>query len=356
LLSFNTNKIIQWGFLALIGSGLLTGCGKKSQSAPDQAVTKSEGRVIPVEVVTAMREDFAVTKSFTGALEGSEQASIVARIPERVVAIKTAVGNAVSKDQTVIVLDKGGPSSQYLQAEAGYSSAEKNLARMKALYQAGAVSLQALEGSQTSYDVAKANFDASQQSIVLTAPIEGVVTAIKIEVGDMANPGTVLATIAKVDNMKVIFNMNEGDVFDLALGQTVLINSETRSGGPVEGKITEYFKSADSQSRTFEVRAQFPNTPDRWFKPGMFVKVSYGGNAVPNALLIPNQAILSDGVTNRLFTVRQGRAFQKTIVTGISDGLKTVIRDGISDKDTVVTVGWNNLHDSSSVMIVSPGK
>lgn len=356
MLSFNISKVARWILFAIIGGGVLAGCGKKSQSESEKAAKKAEGRAVPVEVVSALREDLAVTKTFTGTLEGSEQADIIARIPERVVAIKTAVGAAVAQDQTVIVLDKGGPSSQYRQAEANYLNAEKNLTRMKALYQEGAISLQTLDGTQTAYEIAKANFEASQQNVELTTPIAGVVTAIKVEVGDLANPGSVLATIAQVEKMKVIFNMNEGDVFALAIGQAVLVNSETREGAPVEGKITEFFKSADAQSRAFEVRALFSNTPDRWFKPGLFVKVKYRSNPVTNALVIPNQAILSDGVTSRVFTVRGGKSYQKTIVPGISDGLKTVIREGLSDNDTVVTVGWNNLRDSSTVLIVGLSK
>jgi len=335
---------------------MISGCGKSDKTAPQNGAVLQQERVIPVEVVAVDRQDLSITKSFTGALKGSEQADVTSRIPERIVAIKTAVGQSVSKDQTVIVLDKSGPSSQYLQAEAGFLNAERSLSRMKALYAEGAISLQSLEGTQTAFDVAKANFEATRKTVELTAPISGSVVAVSVQVGDMANPGQVLMTIAQIEKMKVIFNMNESDVFDLEIGQIVTIESENRPGVTFEGKITEVLKSADTQSRTFEVRGVIINTPDRWLKPGMFVKVKYQSKPSANALVVPNQAILSDGITSRVFVVENGKAVQRIIVTGISDGLNTVAVSGLNENENVVTVGWNSLRDGSSVKIISTSK
>ena len=352
MIRININNALRWSLLTLIGGGIVAGCGK----APEVAVTTFKERVIPVEVVAAIRQDLAVTKTYNGTIEGSDQADIVSRIPERIVGIKASVGQTVRKGDVVIVLDKEGPSSQYLQVEAGFLNAERNLNRMKSLYTDGAISLQTLEGTQTAFDVAKANFEATKKNIELTTPISGTIVSLKVETGDMANPGFALMTVAQVEQMKVTFNMNEADAFDLAVGQPVKIESEGHTGEPIEGKITEVFRSADTQSRTFEVRAMISNTSDRWFKPGMFVKVKYHGKPVSNALVVPNQAILSDGVTSRVFVVQQGKAYQRPITTGISDGLKTVVLSGIDDNASVVTVGWNSLRDSSSVTIVNPTK
>ncbi len=331
---------------------MLIGCGKP----PEAEVVSFKERVFPVEVVTATRQALAVTKTYTGTLEGSDQADLVSRIPERIVAIKATVGQMINKGEIVIVLDKEGSSSQYLQVEAGYLNADRNLNRMKTLYGQGAISLQTLEGTQTAFDVAKANFEATKKNIELTAPISGIVVTLKVEVGDMANPGIALMTIAQVEKIKVIFHMNEADAFNLAVGQPINIESEDHPGALIEGKISEVFRYADMQSRTFEVRALVTNTSDRWFNPGMFVKVKYLGKPATNTLVVPNQAILSDGVTRRVFVVEGGKAFQRTIATGISDGLNTVVLSGLDDNSLVVTIGWNRLRDGSSVTIISPNK
>ena len=72
--------------------------------------------------------------------------------------------------------------------------------------------------------------------------------------------------------MKAIFNLNETDVTAIAIGQKVSITSEARPDLSVEGSIVQISRSADVRSRSFEVKALFANTPDRWFRPGMFAE------------------------------------------------------------------------------------
>ena len=110
----------------------------------------------------AQRACSRVTRTFSGPLEGGEQANIVARLSERVTSVKIRVGEAVRAGQLILSLDRSGPSSQYIQAEANFKNAERTLERMKSLYSEGAVSQQTVDGAQTAFDVAKANFDAAR--------------------------------------------------------------------------------------------------------------------------------------------------------------------------------------------------
>lgn len=224
---------------------------------------------------------------------------------------------------------------------------------MKSLYKEGAISLQALDGTQTQYDVAKANFDAARSAVELTTPIAGVVTAINVSVGDLATPGSVLATIAKVGRLKVTFNINETDVTNLAIGQKIQVYSESKSDAVVEGRIVQLSKSADVKSRTFEIKAMFPNTADRWFKPGMFCKVKVQVSPRTKTLVVPNAAIQSDGITNRVFLVHNGRSYQQIVQAGVSDGNYTEILGGLAEHDTVVTTGATTVRDSGYVNIAN---
>ncbi len=347
LLTQKNINLLQLGLLTVMALSLFIGCGKKESATTE--TNKNTDQVIPVEVTAVQREDLSVLKTYTGPLEGVEQASIVPKISERIESVKTHIGSSVKKGDVLVILDKGGPTSQFLQSEANYLNTDKTLTRMKALFKEGAISQQSLDGVQTSFDIAKANYEAAKQNVELVAPISGIVTALPAEVGSLSSPGVALATVAQIDRIKVIFNMNEEDVVDIAVGQTVQINSEYRTEAPVDGKVTEVFHSADAQSRTFEVRALFTNTADRWFKPGMFVKVKYQSKPQTKAMVIPNQAILNDGSVSKVFVIKNGRSFQKTISLGNTDGIKTVVRDGLTDTDTVVITGWNNLRDSISV-------
>ena len=346
-------KSIPLGALLLIMS-LAMGCGSSKKEEPQNAPGMEAGsRIVPIEIGVAQRKSLSVMKTVSGTLEGEEQANIVAKISERIVAIKVHVGEAVQTGQVTIVLDKGGASSQYYQAEANFKNADKNLQRMKSLYEEGALSLQALDGTQTQYDIAKANFDAARSSVELTTPISGIVTAMNVSMGDLSSPGVVLVTVAKINRMKVIFNLNESDAVNLGLGEKVKIYSESRPDTKVDGHLTQLSKSADVQSRSFEIKALFPNTADKWFKPGMFCKVDIQISARSNILLIPNGAIQSDGVTDRVFVIRGGKAFSQVVQLGVTDGTSTEVIKGLSERDTVGTVGINNLKEGSPVTIVN---
>jgi membrane fusion protein (multidrug efflux system) len=329
------------------------GSGTEENEPKKTANEANASGVVSVETAVAARQPLVVTKSYSGSLEGEVQANIVAKISERVTAIQAHIGDAVQAHQVIISLDKNGTSSQYYQAEAGFKNAEKTLERMKSLYAEGAVSLQTLDGAQTSFDVARANFGAARSAVELTTPIPGVMTALNVNIGDLAMPGAVLATIARISQLKIIFNVSETDVVHLSLGQKVQIYSETNPDARTEGRIVQLSRSADTRSRSFEIKAQFPNTADFWFKPGMYCKVAVQISPRLQALVVPNAAIKSDGVSSQVYMIRNGRALQRTVRPGVSDEHNTEILEGLNERDVVVTTGMTNLRDSSLVKIVS---
>lgn len=344
-------KAGSWLALVII---YLTGCGSgNKEETGNKGTDTGMSHIVPVEVAVAGQRNLTVSKTYSGSLEGEEQANIVAKISERVTGINVHVGQVIEARQVALTLDKSGVSSQYYQAEANFKNSEKTLERMKSLYNEGAVSLQTLDGAQTAFDVARANFDAARGTVELATPISGIVTAVNVSVGDLAAPGAVLVTIARVRNMKVIFSINETDVTNTAIGQPVEVYSEARPDIKRQGKIIQLSKSADVGSRSFEVKALFPNTPDSWFKPGMFCKAGLQLSPRQNALVIPAAAIQSDGVVDRVYLLRGGQSFRKAVELGISDGQHTEVLHGLAPGDTVATVGSNNLKDSSYIKVVS---
>ena len=340
-------------FLTSLIISILIGCGSGSKDNPQTGTSASGSNIIPVEVAPVVRQNLSVAKTYSGTLEGEEQANIVAKLSERVTGIKVHVGEAVNAGAVILMLDKSGVTSQYYQAEAGYKNAAKTLERMKSLYSEGAISLQALDGTQTQFDVAKANFDAARSAVELTTPISGVVTAINVSIGDLAVPGAILATVARVGRLKMTININETDVVNLAVGQQVQIFTESKPDAVAEGRISQLSKSADVKSRTFEIKVTFPNTKDRWFKPGMYCKARVQVSPRMKTLVVPIAAIQSDGVTSRVFIAQNGRSYQRAVQIGISDENISEILSGLTERDTVITTGSTTVRDSGYVSIAN---
>jgi len=346
----NSKQKISFLLFILLTVFLNFNCGKKTD---DKNVEKSLTQLdtVAVKIVKAGKGDIKLVKTFTGTLEGEEQANIVSKIAERITSITVHVGDNVKTGQLLVTLDKTGASSQFYQAQAGYLNAEKELGRMKALYEAGAISQQMYDGTKTSYDVAKANFEAAKNTVELTSPISGVITAINPNVGDLAAPGAPIITVASINKMKVKFDAGEEDVAGFAIGQNAEIYTELRPELIQKGSISQISKSASIESRSFEIRAVFQNTSDRWFKPGMFCRVNVELKNKKGILAVPNSAITVMQSNRCVFVVSSGKASLRKIETGITDGKMTEIISGVQDGELVATLGINDLRDGSCVHI-----
>jgi membrane fusion protein, multidrug efflux system len=307
---------------------------------------------IAVKVATIKYNDIKLSKTYTGSLEGEEQAYIVAKISERIIGIKVQIGNYVEKGKVVVELDKVGSTSQYYQAEAGYLNSKKDLDRMRVLYQEGAISQQMFDGAQTAFNIAKANFDASKSLVELTSPISGIVTEINGEAGDLATPGTRIVTIAKINRLKAVFNVGEQDIMSLMVNQPIEVYSELKPELVMNGKIIQISKSADVESRTFEINGLFANSSDKWFKPGMFCRVRLILKIQNSSLTVPSSSLIINGNDKGVFVVSNGKAYFRKLTVGINDDIFTEILSGLKENEKVVTMGMNNLKDGIPVHIV----
>ena len=170
-------KIISLTIL-LLSFLIIQACGEKPEETNTTDKTKYTD-TISVEAQQVGLKELALSKTFSGTLEGEEQANIIAKIPERIMKINVRVGDYVKAGAVLFELDKGGASSMFYQAQAAFLNAQKNFERMQNLLKVGAVSQQAFDGTQTQYEVAKANFDAARSTVEITSPLSGIVTAIK---------------------------------------------------------------------------------------------------------------------------------------------------------------------------------
>lgn len=333
----------------IIACFLFQTCGEKKQELRSIDKTKYVDTISVKSELAELRE-INISKTFSGTLEGEEQANIISKIPERIMEIKIKVGDYVNKGKLLFVLDKGGASSQYYQSQAVYLNSEKNLERMKNLFNEGAVSRQSLDAAQTAYDVAKANFEAAKSTVEITSPLSGVITSLNVNIGDLANPQLVMATVAKISLLKARFNTGESDIADIFIGQTAKVFSELNPELIQAAKVIQISKAADIQSRTFEVQALFSNTKDKWFKPGMFCRVQVNVKTQKDALVIPMTSIVKYDNASGVFVIEGGRANFKTITTGMTDGNYIEVHSGLSAGEIIVTLGMNNLKNGTVVV------
>jgi membrane fusion protein (multidrug efflux system) len=327
---------------ALIAAVFLSCTGNKEMAQTVQ--------VSAVKVQVVQPSDQAVSHTYTGSVEGEQQAVIRAKLSETVQKVHVHEGQVVKEDDLLISLDKTGPSSQYNQTLSLYQNARKNFEKMEFLYKQGAISETQFDGAKTDYEVKKASFDAVSRLVDITSPIVGTVTSVPVSEGSQVMLGQVLATVATTRRLRVKLAVNPEDVATFAAGAEVTISSEVFADTLV-GRITAVATSADPATRTFQIEAIADNERGI-FKPGMFVRAAAIKSRLNGVIVAPTDAIvLLDGKPN-VFVVQGGVAHRRPVSIGTDLDGHIVITSGLAAGDSLVTLGQTYLDDGFAVNVV----
>ncbi len=327
---------------------LAAGCGSNNNKESKNSNSLTE----TVKVTKVKKGSISEEKTYSGTLEGIEQASIVSKIAERVKSINGEVNDYVKAGSVVIQLESNGAGSNYLQTKANYENLKRDYERMKALYNDGAIAKQKLDQTKTALDVARANYQASESTVFLTSPINGIISDLNVDIGDWVTPGMNLATVANVSEMILKFYVTETEVGKIRMGDTVRVYSEYAPSKSVTGRISEISRAATSDSRSFQVKVKFKNTKDKWYKPGMFVSADVVLESHKDVLIVPTTSIIFTNNRNIVFTVDNNIATSVDVQLGLSNEKNTEVAKGLRNGETIVTQGMNNLSDSTEVSIL----
>jgi membrane fusion protein (multidrug efflux system) len=336
-------------FIVGLALSIIQSCGENPKENTTDKTSYTD--TVSVETYSVETKELTISKTFSGTLEGEDQANIIAKIAERIMNINARVGDYVKAGDILVELDKSGAQSQFYQAQAAYLNAQKNLARMQNLIKVGAVSQQAFDATETQYEVSKANFDAARSTVEITSPLSGIVTALNVNIGDLANPQFPMATVANIGRMKAVFNVGEVDLPSFYVGQPAQIYSDMNPEVIQTGKISKLSKSANVQSRTFEIEAMFTNTQDKWFKPGMFCRVNVNMKTKKDALVIPLASIIKENRIDGVYVITDGSVLFTPVTVGINDDKFAEVLSGLKVGDNIVTLGMNNLKDGTVVIV-----
>jgi membrane fusion protein (multidrug efflux system) len=166
-----------------------------------------------------------------------------------------------------------------------------------------------------------------------------------------------IATVLRITPIKLELQVPESNAAQIKLGGAVEANVPGYPGRKFPGKVTAINPAVDSNSRTFTVEAQFPNT-DLALKPGMFATARILLTGTTEGIFVPIGAVITDATTNssQLFFVRDGKARVAVVQLGAKDGDLVQILSGISDGAVVATDHLQDLYDGQSVQVSPAGK
>ncbi len=348
----------------------LAGCGvsKKPPGPPPPAVT----------VVKALQKEVTEWDEYTGRLAAVEEVEVRAQVSGYLESIHFKDGQIVKKDDLLFVIDPrpyqavlDRAAAQEKQAEAGLALADANLKRTQELATKKVVASQDLDDQRSkqleaaaALQVAQAEVKAAQLNLDFTrinAPISGRINRHLVSEGNLITGGaanaTLLTTIVSLDPIQAYFEADEQAYLKyIRLDRSGARRSSRDAANPVKleladeegfphlGKMDFVENRIDVDTATIQGRAIFPN-PDLILIPGQFVRLRLLGTPRHPAVLIPDQAIVSDQSQKFIWVVGADNKveYRKVNPGPMIDGLR-VIRDGLKPNEHVIVLGLQSAH------------
>jgi len=311
------------------------------------AVEAGEVRVGPVrEVVEAV-----------GSVLANESVTVTSRVTGVVREVHFADGQQVEAGQLLVQLDDREALAQQEQARALRETARQNLARTRQLAAQRAAPqarVDELEQTMRAAEAQVAAVEARLQDLSVRAPFAGRVGIRRVSVGALIQPGSQITTLDDLSVVKLRFSVPETAIGALGHGDPVEAVSGAYPDRRFEGRVTAVDTRVDPVTRAVELRADIPN-PDGALRPGMFMTVELVVANRPQAVLVPEEALVPEGARQFVFVVSDGRAVRTEVRLGTrTPGLVEVL-DGLSPGQVVVTAGVQRLRDGAQVRVVEGG-
>jgi RND family efflux transporter MFP subunit len=264
-------------------------------------------------------------------------------------------GQAVRKGQSIASVDAELFGAAVDQAAALATQAAKELERQQSL--GDLISPAALQAAQTNAVVTESSARQARARLAraaIRAPFDGIVADVSVEAGGHVAPGAPVARLVRLDPIRVTLTVADRDVVTLIEGMSVDVQTNAISG-IYTGEITHVGAAADLRTRAFPVEVTVPN-PDATLLPGMIAQVHLSREIATNAVVLPQEWIVTARAEQGVFLVRDSVAQWQPITLGEVAGDQVVIASGLSHGDQVVVTGQRALKDGELLLVARTGE
>lgn len=305
---------------------------------------------VPVRIFAVKEESAASGREIMGTVQALEKAVIAARISGHITELPVVPGSKVNKGGLLVRINAGDIAAKLLQAKAQLAQVERNLAREQGLLKKNASTPETVKTLEDARRIALASVGEVQTMLdyaTITAPFAGIITGKNADVGDLAAPGKPLLEIENPQNLQVVADIPESMILKIKVGDAVPV-SIPAAGFSSICTVAEVSPAADPLSRTAPIKLSLPSSPD--IRSGQFARLSLSQGS-QNSLFIPRSALLPFGQMERIYLVRDGRAWLRLVRTGTVAGDRVEILAGLSPGDEVVVTGNAGLTDGQPLTI-----
>jgi RND family efflux transporter MFP subunit len=327
----------------LSATQLFNGCRHKTQPDAPQVLPTVAVRVQSVE----SRKRLA-TEEVVGTVRPKLRSVIEAKVSGRVERMLVAPGQVVKTGEMLVQLNAAEIQARYDQARAVREQADREFKRKESLFKDKTVSQSEFDIADSQLRVAEASVKEAEtllSYIKVAAPFDGLITAKRADVGDLAAPGKPLLEMEDPTTLRLEADVPESLMGKLSLGDKLSVHVPA-VGAALEGTVSEMAPVADANSRTFPVKLDLPTRAG--LRSGQF-----GRLAVPvaevNAIRVPASAVSLRGQMEMAFVVANGKAQMRLVKTGKHLENEVEIVAGLNPGEQIIVEGATLLLDGQPV-------
>ncbi len=346
---------------------------------PASTVSSGPPEVLVTEVV---QKEVPLIRQWVGTLNGSENADVRARTTGYLQKRAYQEGGYVKQGDLLFEIDPrpfvaalDQAKSQLQEAQATLLGIELDAKRAKELFQGKVISEQEYTNKTQDYQTKLAAVAAAQAAVEsaqlnldytkVVSPLDGIAGQAQAQIGDLVGTGsnTVLTTVSQIQPIRCYFPISEQSYWEFAdrLKELMMV-PEAQRGEKVElilpdgsiyshkGKFAFVDRQVDPKTGTIQIAVNFPN-PEFTLRPGQYATARAEVGSIPNALLIPQQAVSQLQGGNQVAVVSpDGKAEIRAIKIGPTFGQMIVVTDGLKAGEKVIVEGFQKVRQGTQVL------
>jgi membrane fusion protein (multidrug efflux system) len=335
---------------------LLAGCGKTSKPAAAAAGAPGGAAgggmpAMPIEVAVARKDTVVDAVAATGQIEPMQSIELHPDIEGRLTGILVPEGSVVALGTALFKVDDAELKAQVARAEADRDLATQALTRTRQLLEQNASSPSDMEKAQATARSTGAQLDLLKVRLARTtvrAPFAGVLGQRFVSLGDYVTTSTHLAALQTVNPQRAAFAVPERYAERLKAGQKVTFRVAALGNQEFTGEVDFVDPVVQLPGRTILIKALVPNGRRR-LQAGMFLEARLATDMRPNAVVVPEDAILPLQGANFVWVAIDGKATRRQIGLGVRSPGFVEVTSGVDAGDQVVVGGQEKLGEGAPV-------
>ncbi len=338
-------------FVAVLCCSLvLSSCGARNGDPPPRSSSRSGVTAVSGVIVRPQALDNVVRSS--GNVLASESVDLAAEAAGRVDRILFAEGRHVRKDDLLVKINDDDLQAQMRKTELQIQLASDQAERQKHLFEINGISMEQRDIALNQVNTLKADRDnlaAAIRKRELRAPFDGVVGLRFISEGAYVSPTTRIASVQKINPVKVDFTIPGKYAGQVAVGDPVQF-SDDDAHIQATGTLYAIEPRIDPATGTLQLRAVCENKNEHLF-PGAFVQVTLRLRQITDALMVPTQSVIPVLKGQTVLVRKNGLVVSVPVRTGTRTATGVQILEGLAPGDTVLTSGLMQLRPGMPVNV-----